>query len=106
VLILLPFVDFKKGEKLVPIAKSCNIAKLKNFRSMHVLALCVFANRQKGEIVVRAIIFFVYLTNLQKHTIIEFYGFFYLCKTCRQKTWTEEIMKTLSRIQIVKSEVW
>ena len=41
---------------------------------MHLLALYVFANRQKGEIVVRTIILFVYLTNLQKHTIIEFYG--------------------------------
>ena len=28
-------------------------------------------------IVVRTIIFFVYLTNLQNHTIIEFYDFFY-----------------------------
>ena len=44
---------------------------------MHLLALYVFANRQKGEIVVLAIIFLVYLTNLQKHTIIEFYDFFY-----------------------------
>ena len=47
---------------------------------MHLLALYVFANRQKGEIVVRAIILFVYLTNLQKHTIIEFYDFFYYVK--------------------------
>jgi hypothetical protein len=81
---------------------------------MHLLALYVFVNRQKGEIVVRAIIFFVYLTNLQKHTIIEFYDFFYFCKIYRfkpngialWKAWTEEIMKTLSRIQVVKSEAW
>ena len=60
----------------------------------------------RGMFVVRVIIFFVYLTNLQKHTIIEFYGFFYFCKICRfksngialWKTWTEEIMKTLSRL--------
>ena len=75
---------FKKGEKLVTIARH---TKSKLGRSnWKILDLCTyshcmfFANRQKGEIVVRAIIFFVYLTNLQKHTIIEFYDFFYFVR--------------------------
>ena len=51
---------------------------------MHLLALYVFANRQKGEIVVRAIIFFVYLTNLQNIQLLNFMISFIL-ELCRFK---------------------
>ena len=55
---------FKKGEKLVPIDQGAKSKLGKQieifFRFMHLLKLYVFANRQKGEIVVRTIIYFVY----------------------------------------------